>query len=308
MGYHCPSATQEPQFMFRLFALVQFFMRRTVSLLVGLAACAVLAGPGVAQDRAMTSTWDHNGSTMVMEKYRRNVEIRYEQPSRRIRRLGVRSGDVLFTGRLNRRGRLAGEAFVFRRNCQPAGYDVRGRFDPDRGQDELILRGAAPIRERGGCDVVDYSRDRKSARLLFTLVGQDGHSGRKYDSEGQDEPEYQDGHAGRDTDYEGQEDAANDRVTEPPSFNCRPYVKSGKCPEAMICASGQLASQDAMMGRLYKEVLSLSRSPSERQSYKNEQRSSLKDRNSCGCDLECLEQWYYNMNKSLGKTTVILGR
>ncbi len=291
-----------------LVALIQFSMRRAVQLAVGLALFFGMASPGLTQDRALISTWDHNGSTMVMEKVRRNVEIRYEQPSRRIRRLGVRSGDVLFTGGLKRNGRLAGEAFVFRRNCQPAAYDVRGRFDPDRGQDELILRGAAPIRERGGCDVVDYSRNRNSSRLLFTLIGQDGHGGRDDDNEGQGEPAYQDGHAGRDTDYEGQEEAINDRVTEPPSFNCRPYVKSGKCPEAMICASGRLASQDAMMGRLYKEVLSLSLNSSERQSHKNEQRNSLKDRNACGCDHDCLEQWYYDMNKSLGKTTVILSR
>ncbi len=294
--------------MSNLASFVQSSMRYLVQVVAGLVVSVAFASIGSAQDRAFISTWDHNDSTMVMEKVRRRVEIRYEQPSRRIRRLGVRSGDVLFTGRQKRNGRLVGEAFVFRRNCPPAGYDVRGRFDPDRGQDELILRGSAPIRERGGCDVVDYSRSRKSSRLLFTLVGRDGHGGRDNDTEGQDEPQYQDGHAGRDTDYEGQDDAANDRVTEPPSFNCRPYVKSGKCPEAMICASGRLASQDAMMGRLYKEVLSLSRTSSERQRHKSEQRRSLKDRNACGCNHECLEQWYYDMNKSLGKTTVILGR
>jgi len=302
------STQQEPSFMSTFVAIVHYSMRRLVLAVVGLAALLAMTVAGVAQNRAVISTWDHNGSTMVMEKVRRNVEIRYERPSRRIRRLGVRSGDVLFEGRLKRNGRIAGEAFVFRRNCQPAGYSVRGRFDPDSGQDELILRGASPIRERRGCDVIDYSRNRNSSRLQFTLIGSDGHGGRENDSEGQDEPPYRDGHAGRDTDFEGQEDAANDRVTEPPSFNCRPYVKSGKCPEAMICASGQLASQDALMGRLYKEVLNLSRSSSQRARHKSEQRSSLKYRNECGCNHQCLQQWYYDMNKSLGKTTVILGR
>ncbi len=242
-----------------------------------------------AGDPVHVSTWDHNGSTMIMETRRRNVEIRYETPSRRMRRIGVQQGEILFDGRINRRNKLVGEAFVFRRGCQPAGYDVRGRFKPDVGQEEIILRGAAPIRERGGCSVIDYSRNRNAARLLFTLIGQDGH-------------------AGRVDDFEGQEEAANDPVTEGPSFNCRPYVKSGKCPEAMICSSGQLASQDAMMGRLYKDVLRLSRSSSERKQHRNEQRESLKFRNECGCDFECLRSWYYDMNKSLGKTTVILGR
>lgn len=243
-----------------------------------------------AQDAPLVSTWDHNGSTMVMEQRRRQIEIRYEEPSTRMRRLGVRSGELLFEGRVNRRNRLIGEAYVFRRGCQPAGYDVRGRFEPNVGQQDLILRGAAPIRERRGCNVVDYSRNRNAGRLLFTLIGQDGHAGRVDDFEGQDE------------------EIDDDRVTEQPSFNCRPYVSSGKCPEAMICASGQLASQDAMMGRLYKEVLALSRSSTERARFRSDQRDALKDRNSCGCDKQCLSSWYFDMNKSLGKTTVILGR
>ena len=243
----------------------------------------------IAGDPVHVSTWDHNGSTMVMEKRRRNVEIRYEEPSKRMRRIGVKSGEVLFEGRVNRRNKLVGEAYVYRRNCQPAGYEVRGRFTPGVGQDEIILRGAAPIRERGGCDVIDYSRNRNSARLLFTLVGQDGHGGRE-------------------DDFEGQEGVADDRVTEPPSFNCQPYVQSGKCPEAMICSSGELSSQDAMMGRLYRDVLALTRSSSERNRHKQEQREALRDRNACSCDFNCLQSWYYNMNKSLGKTTVILGR
>lgn len=245
--------------------------------------------PSGAAEPVHISTWDHNGSTMIMEKHSRHVEIRYENVSDRMRRAGVRSGNVLFSGRINQHNRLIGEAYVFRRGCDPVGYDVRGRFTPDVGQDEIVLRGAAPIRARQGCDVVDYSRSRNAGRLLFTLIGQDGHGGREED-------------------FEGQEDAANDPATEPPSFDCRPYVGSGQCPEVMICDSARLSSHDALMGRLYEEVLSLSRSASERQSYRDEQRASLKERNACGCDHQCLEQWYYMMNKSLGKTTVILRR
>lgn len=245
----------------------------------------VQAGP----DQLHVSTWDHNGSLMIMEQRGRRVEIRYEEVSQRMRRAGVRQGDILFDGRVSRRNRLSGEAYVFRRGCQPAGYDVSGRFEPFVGQDEVILRGAAPIRERRGCDVVDYSRHRKSGRLLFTLIGQDGHGGRVDDTEGQN-------------------DLEADVVTEGPGFNCQPYAKSGKCPEAMICSSGHLASQDLMMTRLYKDVLRLSRSASERNQQRQEQRESLKDRNACGCDFECLSEWYAIMNKSLGKTTVILGR
>lgn len=268
----------------------------------------VSAGDATAQRQLLVSTWDHNGSTMLMEQRGRNVVIKYEDVSARMDRAGVRSGTILFEGRVNRRNRLVGDAYVFRRGCDPAPYDVRGRYNPDIGQQEIMLRGAAPIRRRGACRVVDYARNRSASRLRFTLIGSDGHAGRYEDDEGRDEPVYQDGHAGRADDFEGQEGLDDDRVTEGPSFNCQPYVTSGKCPEAMICASGQLASQDLMMAGLYKDVLRLSRSGSERARHREEQRSSLKDRNNCGCDFECLQSWYFNMNKSLGKTTVIMER
>lgn len=258
---------------------------------------AFLAVPsGVPVQAGDVSFWDHNGSQMRIEQHGRDVTISYEEPRRGIAKLGVASGDTLFFGKVSPNGSLTGEAFVFRRGCEPESYTVTGRWDPDGGQQNLTLRGAAPVRARGGCDIVDYSNSKGSATLRFALIGRDGHAGRGDDYEGQYE----------DSDEETDGGAVS-IGHEPPGFNCAPYLRSGKCPEVTICRSPLLSSQDAMMGRLYKDLLRLSRNNRERRDVRTEQKSNLRYRNECGCDTACLEQAYSIINKSMGKQTVIWG-
>lgn len=248
-----------------------------------------VAAPAIAAD---ISFWDHNGSRMRIEQHGRDVTISYEEPRSGIRKHGVQSGDTLFFGQVRPSGRLSGEAFVFRKGCEPASYSVRGRWDPDSGQHNLTLRGAAPVRERGGCEVIDYSSRKGSSTLRFALVGRDGHSGRNYDDEGQG--------------YDGDGDSGSASLGhEPPGFDCAPYLRSGKCPEVTICRDANLSYQDAMMGRLYKDLLRLSRNSRERGQVRRDQKDNLRFRNECGCDAACLETFYISTNKSMGKTTVI---
>lgn len=253
---------------------------------------------------ADVSFWDHNGSNMRIEQYGKDVTIAYEEPRSGIRKHGVSSGDTLFYGQVSPNGRLTGEAFVFRRGCEPESYSVSGHWNPDSGQHDLTLRGAAPIRERGGCDVVDYSNSSGSATLRFTLIGRDGHVGRTNDDEGQGYGS--DGHSGRYNDNEGQDLGGSETIGHsPPGFDCAPYLRSGKCPEVAICRDPNLSYQDAMMGRLYNDLLRLAPSNRDRTQVRVDQKDNLRFRNECGCDVQCLENFYAMTNKSMGKTTVI---
>jgi hypothetical protein len=265
---------------------------RAVSML--LVALGVSAGVTSTSANAVEiSYWEHNGSVMKMVQRRQKVTIRYDEPTKRVRRLGVRRGDIVFSGFSRRDGLLRGEAFVFRNGCEPAGYTVEGDWDPVNGKEVLVLQGDAPVRARRSCRVIDYSNARNSATLVFNLQGRDGHAGRTDDTEGQfdDEP------------YEPE---PRQTTRNKPGFKCAPYLRSGQCPEATICRSEDLSYQDAMMGRLYKELLGLSRNGSQRDQFRADQREALADRASCGCNERCLEDWYRSHNKGLGKTTVIL--
>ncbi len=122
------------------------------------------------------TTWDHNGSVMVMREDGDSVTITYDEPRTSIRKQGVRRGTVLFEGMLVGSGRLSGTAYVFRQGCEPAPYDASGAYRSGSGQDRLILNGDAPVRVSGGCRVTGYVSSGSNARLVFTLIGSDGHS------------------------------------------------------------------------------------------------------------------------------------
>lgn len=135
-----------------------------------LTVAIAMAGIGVATAKAETDrylAW-HNGSKMEVIIDGSHFEIRYVTPKRSIRKHGVRNGTVLFTGEL--RGRtVEGEAAVFRRGCDPENYWVSGRYSSSGRS--FVLRGDAPKRERGGCEVIDYSSSSSNARLKFTRAG-----------------------------------------------------------------------------------------------------------------------------------------
>lgn len=128
------------------------------------------AGIGVSGAHAETdqfTAW-HNGSKMTVSIDGSYVEIRYQRPKRSLRKHGVRNGTVLFSGELRGRN-LEGDAKVFRRGCDPESYWVSGRYRASMRS--FTLRGDAPKREQGGCEVVDYISSGSNARLRFTKAG-----------------------------------------------------------------------------------------------------------------------------------------
>lgn len=107
----------------------------------------------------------HNGSTMqeFSELNSPKVEYRYStvRPG-----MSAHDGDVLFRGTKSDRGELKGTAYVFKRGCPPAGYEVTGRQTNDR----VVLRGAAPVHAATSCDIIRHDRNVGSATLVFTIA------------------------------------------------------------------------------------------------------------------------------------------
>ena len=110
--------------------------------------------------------FDHNGSTMRLERDRREVRILYERPRPGLEGSGVRVGTLLFEGLLEA-GYLEGMTRIFSRACGEIDYFVYGDYAP--GQ-VLVLQGAAPVLSEEGCRTVDNVYDGPNARLVFTPV------------------------------------------------------------------------------------------------------------------------------------------
>ena len=113
------------------------------------AATLTLAGASLlgAADAAACDRWraDHNGSTMRVVKCGGALTISYARPRPGMRRQGVVSGEMLFDGSVSR-GRVRGQAAVFKRGCGPAWYFVSGRMSPSG---RITLSGRAPVRGAG---------------------------------------------------------------------------------------------------------------------------------------------------------------
>lgn len=111
----------------------------------------------------------HNGS--VMRVYPEHGLIVYEKPREGIAHL-VQRGTILFEGRRWDRDQiedtiLRGRAFVFRKGCEAAGYDVRGIYHHTYGMAEFTLEGPAPVRRQNSCDIVGHDMHSASAKLRF---------------------------------------------------------------------------------------------------------------------------------------------
>lgn len=88
------------------------------------------------------------------------------------------------------------------------------------------------------------------------------------------------------------------------SFNCKPYVKSGKCPEAAICQNADLSLADDTMTALYAQVLAAIPKAG-RNGFRAGHREALKERDACGCDHGCLSAWHAATNKSYVEQTAV---
>ena len=133
-----------------------------IPLLLLVVSSLLFARTASAQTDNGASYWDHNGSTMIMEKEAYgDLTISYHSPKPSLHKV-VQAGTLL--ARLQSRGGgVRGKAHVYKSGCGAAEYAVSGSFS-DNGQ-TLILRGAAPRWQ--GCRVVGYSNRSSNARLVF---------------------------------------------------------------------------------------------------------------------------------------------
>lgn len=75
------------------------------------------------------------------------------------------------------------------------------------------------------------------------------------------------------------------------SFDCAPYLRKGVVPESVICESPQLAALDVELAGIYESLMDrLPRSAAN--NLRNNQRSWLAARNSCGFNANCLVGMY----------------
>ena len=128
------------------------------------AACAFLSWPAHAN-----TSWDHNGSVMVLEENGKKRRLVYAEPRGTLDTAGVRKGTVLFDGEEKADGRLAGYAKLFRVGCDPVDYFVEGSLDKSKG--EILLQGQAPIYSGTGCKITGYSDDSTASSLSFRQQG-----------------------------------------------------------------------------------------------------------------------------------------
>ena len=135
------------------------------------AACAFLSWPAHAN-----TSWDHNGSVMVLEENGTKRKLVYAEPRGTLDTAGVRKGTVLFDGEEKADGRLAGYAKLFRVGCDPVDYFVEGSFDKSKG--EILLQGQAPIYSGTGCKITGYSDDSTASSLTFRQQGASAYASR----------------------------------------------------------------------------------------------------------------------------------
>jgi hypothetical protein len=156
---------------------------------VGVMTIALVFGATGQQAQAFDDSYEawHNGSRMLVSIEEDTFVITYEKPKRSLRKHGVRSGTVLFSGHIDGR-QVEGEAFVFRDGCDPEPYQVEGTYRINRRS--FTLTGASPRRETGGCEIVDYVNSGSNAALKFTRASNDSDVDGDHDDGPDDSSQY----------------------------------------------------------------------------------------------------------------------
>ena len=136
-----------------------FFFRKLLII-----ACVLLGSISAKADNHV-EYYLHNGSVMKMvwdTEVGEFFTMYYEIPRAG---LGVSKGTVLLEGGLPAGGDMYVTARVFKSGCQPALYDLAGRFD-DSGLN-FTVRGQAPV--WSGCRVVGYKWNNNSTLFFERL-------------------------------------------------------------------------------------------------------------------------------------------
>ncbi|MEL6920267.1 MAG: SH3 domain-containing protein [Pseudomonadota bacterium] len=138
-------------------------LRKLLKSVIVVVACALTALPAMAAD----FFYDHNGSRMRVNVQGPEVRIFYQQPRSGLQGVGVRSGTLLFDGRVAN-GYLEGMSRIFNRRCGEVDYFVYGDFQPGR---TFTLTGAAPVLSQTSCRIVDNVYEGSNANLVFSALG-----------------------------------------------------------------------------------------------------------------------------------------
>lgn len=134
-------------------------------LLLALCVAVAVIAP-LSATYAASTNWDHNGSTIAWESDGNKRVAKYSEPRPGLSGL-VERGTVLFEG-VRRGQRLVGTAYVFKRGCKPAPYEVTANLTSER---EFVLTGSAPIFERGaGCSIDRYDPSHPNGTLVFSFI------------------------------------------------------------------------------------------------------------------------------------------
>lgn len=118
-----------------------------LSFLSMVAASFILLAPASAAVGCDTARYDHNGSGMEVHVCDGRMVIEYDNPKASLARLGVVPGTILFEGvvyEMTGGSKISGQARVFKRNCQPAFYEVNGWMQYN--ENGFALEGTAPVR------------------------------------------------------------------------------------------------------------------------------------------------------------------
>jgi hypothetical protein len=112
----------------------------------------------------------HNGSVMAVD-HERGLII-YSDPKASLSDV-VRAGDVLFQAdkpwdMYVIGEKISGTAFVFKKGCKPVGYRVEGGVG--QSWHTVELRGEAPVRKKGSCDIAGLTKKGSNANLKFESV------------------------------------------------------------------------------------------------------------------------------------------
>ena len=113
--------------------------------------------------------YDHNGSEMLVNSG--DGVITYFKPKASIYDT-IKVGTLLFKADAewdlyDDAAEIAGTAYVFKKGCEPAPYRVKGHH---AGWHTIVLKGAAPVREKNGCKVIAYKMN-GNPRLVFSSLG-----------------------------------------------------------------------------------------------------------------------------------------
>jgi uncharacterized protein YecT (DUF1311 family) len=219
-------------------------------------AAVALATLGTSPLAAAESTWNYNGSSVLLVEDGGSVTVTYIEPRPMLKKENVKQGTVLLKASLDG-STLKGTSYVFRGGCDPAPYEVTGRYVSGGSQRTLELEGVVPRRAVDSCALITPPFARPS-RLLFTRTNNG---------------------VGREP-SRGLPDDGSLVVREQA---CSGYSNPA---EREICLDRDLGRLDADIAALYDRATKSLDADAAR--LKAEQQAWIKERDACGTDSRCL--------------------